>query len=94
MNDLRRAVRDLIHRLSFGAGLFGGLFWALDQPTATPAACDTSRGARDDGIGECLNEALRATGMPYLEGMLVGALIGAVAGLLLTRRLVPAPNRG
>lgn len=88
---LRVAARDLIVRLGALAGGVLGFLWALNRPAeAPPASCagETEAG----GIGACANDALLAGLVPYLGGVVVGLLAGAILAILIAHVLVPEPR--
>jgi hypothetical protein len=89
---VRREVRDLVFRCATATGGMLGILWALNRPEQdAPAAC-----GRDDpahGIAACVNEAFLAALMPYLVGLVAGALGGATLAALVARLLLPRDGR-
>lgn len=84
--SLASEASDAFFRLASGAGLIAGIFWALDHP-ATPKECtDTSSGA----LGKCMGDSLWTTIQPYVIGIGVGTIAGAVlaTAIILTIRLL------
>ena len=76
----RAELADLVFHACSAAGLVLGFLWAYQQPApSTPSSCGRDR------VGECLGDGLIANALPYVAGITVGVLSGAVIGMLLSR---------
>ncbi len=85
-----RAGRDGLLRLFGALGVIAGLLWALDRPQATPPASCRPHAA--EVAGTCFSEALRASVLPPVIAIGIGAILGLLIGALVAR-LVTGPAR-
>ena len=85
---LRRELRDLLFRVATAGGAMLGLLWALNRPEpARPVSCAPDD--KTDGIAACVNDAFLASLLPYLGGMVVGAIAGALLAAVVVRLVLP-----
>jgi hypothetical protein len=67
------------------------MFWALDHPYVGTAQTCKSKAA--DALGKCMNDSLLSSIKPFVRGMSVGLISGALIGGVLAPGLVRTPAR-